>query len=487
MSTRFRPYYPIFTATALILHFFTNTHAQDYEATIEIRQEKPSVAHVTGRFLDAGSAHRNLSFVRNYAGFTNLGERVKDVELKRKDGNVVSYQTATPGEFVADAPFESWSYSIDLAPQKEPAAAAHVSWITTGTGLLMLGDILPLSRAAGASISAKVTISIPEGWQQLENRTERVIETKDVDSEVVPVGIGVKYRTVRVGGTAISVGTSGDWLFTNDELVGFSQQIYEQLTTTFGSKANDTAAVNVFRFPQNVAPGQWQAETRGNTVIIISSDMPFKTQSLQRMHEQLRHEMFHLWIPNGVNLSGDYAWFYEGFALYSSLKLALAQRRIRFEDFLDTLSRAQAIDSRQLNRLSLIDASTNRWNGSETYIYARGMIVAFLCDILLLNGSKAERSTDGLLREIFAKHKFPENRTDGTGAVLTILNARPELGPVIEKYIKGSNKFEWQAELDLAGLEFANGLRVQPKLNGKQKDLLDALGYNNWRRLSQNK
>jgi len=32
-----------------------------------------------------------------------------------------------------------------------------------------------------------------------------------------------------------------------------------------------------------------------------------------------------------------------------------------------------------------------------------------------------------------------------------------------------------------------NGLAVLPKLSGKQKDLLDALGYNNWRKLSPKK
>jgi hypothetical protein len=141
------------------------------------------------------------------------------------------------------------------------------------------------------------------------------------------------------------------------------RQVYTPLRVNFGTDAANEIFVNVLKFPQQVGFGQWQAETRGRNITIISSDMAFRTQSLQRLHEQLRHEMFHLWIPNGVNLEGNYDWFYEGFALYASLKMAVAMNRIRFGDFLDTLSRAQAIDARQSNRLSLIDASHERWSG----------------------------------------------------------------------------------------------------------------------------
>ena len=172
------------------------------------------------------------------------------------------------------------------------------------------------------------------------------------------------------------------------------------------------------KFPSRCSVGTWEADTRGSTITIVSSDMPFKTQSLQRLHEQLRHEIFHLWIPNGVNLSGNYDWFYEGFALYQSLKVGVAVNRIRFEDMLDTLSRAYNIDSMQSQKLSLIDASKNRWNGSNTQVYARGMLVAFLCDLALLEKSKGKLSTDDLLRDLYEAHRPTAPRQDGNAAVL---------------------------------------------------------------------
>jgi hypothetical protein len=481
MKTRFRTYYLIFSSFLLALHFFTNAAAQDLEAKVEIRGENPSIAAITGRF-PAFANNRNLSFQRSVAGFSELSDRIKNLKLFDASGKQIAYQ-AIAGEYVSDATFAAWSYSVDLAPRKEPAAAAHVSWIANGNGLLMLGDLLPFV-ADGRNVSGRVVIALPQGWRQLENRVNGTIDSDDIFSEVASVGTDVRYRTVHSNGTSVSICLAGNWLFTDDEIANFVQSIYAKTSEIFSSPAGKEVYINVFRFPQNIPHGQWQAETRGRSVTIVSSDMAFQTQSLQRLHEQLRHEILHLWIPNAVNLAGNYDWFYEGFALYSSLKLAVEQNQIRFEDMLDTLSRAYAIDSRQTKRISLIETSRSRWDGNETYLYARGMFAAFLCDIAMLGNSKSKRSINDLLREIYGKHKFPADRADGTEAVLAIMKTRPELGPIVDRYILGSSKFEVAAEIETVGLELSNGLRVKPKLNGKQKDLLDSMGYNNWRRLS---
>ena len=172
-------------------------------------------------------------------------------------------------------------------------------------------------------------------------------------------------------------------------------EIFINYQELFAAKPNQKTQIFLLRFPKDIKSGRWEAETRGANVVIISSDMPFKTHSVQRLHEQLRHEIFHLWLPNGVNLSGNYDWFYEGFALYASLRTALAMNQIRFEDFLDTLGRAHSIDTLQSRRVSLIEASKNRWNGANTQVYARGMLVAFLIDTALLQKSKGKTCAAG--------------------------------------------------------------------------------------------
>ena len=103
--------------------------------------------------------------------------------------------------------------------------------------------------------------------------------------------------------------------------------------------------------------------------------------------------MFHLWIPNGVNLTGNYDWFYEGFALYQSLKMGVAVEPDTGLTIIWIRFRGPTGSITGRKTLSLIDASKNRWNGNNnTQIYARGMLVAFLCDLAMLEASKGKRS-----------------------------------------------------------------------------------------------
>jgi hypothetical protein len=59
----------------------------------------------------------------------------------------------------------------------------------------------------------------------------------------------------------------------------------------------------------------------------------------------------------------------------------------------------------------------------------------------------------------------------------------------IDRNINGSGAIVWNNELAAAGIQTPDtaaktGLSLLPKLNGRQKVLLDKLGYNNWRKLS---
>jgi predicted metalloprotease with PDZ domain len=309
------------------------------------------------------------------------------------------------------------------------------------------------------------------------------------DDEAVAF-LGTGWRNRRIASLPeVDLMMSSQWLFSDEEAERMVSEVYKEYTKLFRQDPLSGARISLAKFPRDVKPGDWEAETRGNNVTIISSDMPFKTQSLQRLHEQLRHELFHLWIPNGVNLTGNYDWFYEGFALYQSLKLAVALNRIRFEDFLDTLSRAHTIDNAQSQRISLIQASTNRFGGSNTQVYARGMLVAFLTDLTMLERSKGKRSVEDLLKDLYVKHRKPTEPTDGNRAVTEMLKTRADAGSIVEKYIAGAQKIDWTNELGAVGIEDSDpgpltSLRVKEKLNGGQKAILDKLGYNNWRKLS---
>jgi hypothetical protein len=70
-----------------------------------------------------------------------------------------------------------------------------------------------------------------------------------------------------------------------------------------------------------------------------------------------------------------------------------------------------------------------------------------------------------------------------------MLKARGNATSIVDKYISGVEKIDWTNELALAGIEDSDpgpltNLRVKEKPKGGQKAMLDKLGYNNWRKLS---
>ncbi|MEP6900168.1 MAG: hypothetical protein ABJA66_00375 [Actinomycetota bacterium] len=451
-----------------------------------------SSTFIEGIFKDANSTKNvtNFSFLKSYANIENLDKRISEVNLLDKSGQKVNYKKLVDGGFLAESDFRAWNYKADLSVPKNVSAMAHVSWVSDEQGILMPGDLLP---EFGEKVSAKIIFDLPQDWRisSVENRlSENVFEVSDIEKAIFYIGKSWREKEIAVGDVKLNIIISGAWQVSDEEAIQTASDIFSFYERLFGAKSFENAQIFLGKFPLEVKPGRWEAETRGGSVTVLSSEMNFKTQSFQRLHEQLRHEIFHLWFPNGVNLSGNYDWFYEGFALYQSLKTALATNQIRFEDFLDTLGRAFSIDTLQSQRISLIEASKNRWNGANTQVYARGMLVAFLIDSALLQKSKGKNSLPDILREIYQKHRRPNPQQDGNTAILNILQSRAELQPIIDKYIKGAENIVWQTDLDKIGIEsatenFATKLKIKAKLNNRQKDLLDKLGYNNWRKNSE--
>ena len=491
MSTNFRPFWPVFAVFGLILQFFTFGSGQDIEATIKIDEKNPSVAVVEGRFLKSDRPNRrNLAFLREVAGARGLGERISVRSLTDRAGREIQFKKLMAGEYLADNDIVGWKYEILLTPQGMPSSLAHVSWLDPDNGLLMLDDLLPQV----GPVPAKLSFDIPDSWPVIT--TERLLSrgifaVRDIEKAVFIIA-KKDWRLMsqyHVQDHLIGLFVSGDWRFPTSDVGKMTGSIISGYSELFGVVPSFGSQIAIFRMPPNVPFDRWEAETRGSTVVIVSSDMPFETQSQQRLHEQLRHEMFHLWIPNGVNLSGNYDWFYEGFALYQSLKMGVASNRIRFDDLLDTLGRAITADRTHSNGISLIDTSKDRFGGSNSTVYARGMVVAFLCDLAMLDKSKGKRSVENLLREIYKKHHNSTVRTDGNDAVLAIFASYPELKPIVDRYIKAGDAIAADEYLRPAGIETntqnsVTSLRVLPKPDSRQKDLLDKLGYNTWRKLA---
>lgn len=467
------------------------TAAQDIEATITADLRGPVVS-ISGRTKSPLIERRHLAFERGAIGTDRLASRISDLRITNRAGQPVAFRKLMDGEFLADADFENWSYKVDLTPVGSRSTVVHASWFADGVGILMLRDLLPQY----SDVSAKITFLIPGDRLSTmplihsgEVKDGDSYKVEDVENAVFYVGDKWQPQTAVSAAPAL---LSGTWNFGAEDIAAMITEIVGHYTRVLGPlQKNREPFIAIGKFPGTVPHGNWEAETRGRNVTIISSDMPFRTQSLQRLHEQLRHELFHLWIPNSVKLTGNYDWFYEGFALYQSLKLAVAVNRIRFEDFLDTLSRAHTIDSAIPQKVSLIEASKSRLSGANTQTYARGMLIAFLCDVALLQESKGKRSVENALRTVYHNHRPPAGEVDGNEAIVALLKLNKAVVPIVDKYVSGVERIDWTGQLSAAGVEDRDpgpttALRVVDKPSGRQKTLLDRLGYNNWRRLSQN-
>lgn len=480
MSKILAPKFHVFAALVLILQFFTFAHAQDVEITIKV---KPGIAEVKGKFT--GDPQGRIWFLDTYGELSGLlTERLSPIYFYDKQGFLFTRKRLTPTDIVKTTNVGGFAYTANLKPSVSKFAAAHASWASETEALLMLDDLLPQLKGK----KAKITFELPVGWTvaSIENEVSPgVFVVENTEESVFYLG---KHLRV-INNERVKLILIGDnWLFADDEAAAMAGSLLNDYGKLFGPLKPANALVKIGRFAVPQPVGNWEADTRGKSVTIVSSDMPFKNQSIQRLHEQLRHELFHLWVPGRLNLSGRYDWFYEGFALYQSLKTGVAGNQIRFEDLLNTLSGARSIDERGETRISLVELSGERWTGGNTRVYARGMLAAFATDLAMLRASNGKRSVTDLIAAIVRKHSPPAAETDANTAILAEFRSRPELVAVVDKLITGSERFDFSDLLNAAGLEITKAgtsetIKPVAKPSGKQKEMLKRLGSENWRNL----
>lgn len=476
----------------LILQFVNKSQAQDVIATVSIDPSNPSRILVKGKNSDSYKPPNpeNFYFLRSFAGIDDLGTRVSSVVLYDTAENILAAKQLIPGEYVASGAYGSWHYSFDASPLNEVSAAAHTSWIYGSTGVLFLDDLLPQLGVGKNRPVIYLRLEIPSTWQVITNEApagpKNEFRVADAEKAVFLLARTDSVRQAKLSKPEVYL--SGEWQVSDVDAAGVAGEIFNYYEKLLGP-AGGNPKIYLLHFPKPVGADRWEADTRGSSTLIVSSEMPFRSQSLQRLHEQLRHEIFHLWVPNGLALTGNYDWFYEGFALYLALKQGVSVNRLRFDDFLDTLARAYTIENAQGSGLSLVQATNDRWRGANTRLYARGMLVAFLCDIAMLERSNGKSGVEKIVREIFERFGRTNELRDGNEAILSVMAGSKELSPVIERYVKGGDKLDWQKELAASGIisseeNYVTRLKVVEKPRGRQKEILDALGYNNWRRLA---
>jgi len=412
------------------------------------------------------------SFRNAYAGVLGIAERVN--EFQAQDAVVRKVVT---GEFQSDLKASKISYTVKLS---EPTAAdvSHFSWLVGDRGFLMLADLIPLEIH---SLSAEFLV--PDGWTveaSFPRDANGRYEVAEPEKAVFFVGRSLAKVSSNVDGMPLEVVLSGKWPFKERDALEPATSVMRNYLALTGFRLPGKSSIMIAPLPVSDRKTGWKAETRGSTVVLLINPNARFERPRGQLTIIFTHEVLHLWVPNSLNLEGDYDWFYEGFTLYTALRTALELKAIDFKEFLNTLARVYDSYRSRPDTLSLIDESERRWAGSGTQVYVKGMLVAFLYDLMIRKESGGQTTLADRYRDLFNGHVA--DRANGNEVIIALLALPPAVSHFTKSYVENNMQLELKQILSAYGLSLeaaAKGsqLRVGRELNEDQKRLLRSLGY----------
>jgi hypothetical protein len=453
--------------------------AQSMSARISVVSQTPPRIRVEAVRAEGT---KSWSFRNAYAGIIGLGERIENLSLSDARGVEIAARKLAPGEYEAERPATNASYELKLDPPRDTNDTAHVSWLTAVRGVLMPGDLLPLPAGR-----VKLILTLPDNWKvaTLEPRNEAgQYEIEDVEASVFFVGADLRTTKTSASGMDVTFATAGEWAFADKDVAGVVRDIIEKHTRVAGGAPRKNTLIVLAPFPQTADASRWSAETRGGTIFFLSGRSTSKAAGLASLCVPLVHEIFHLWVPHALALSGDYPWFYEGFTVYQSMRVSVDLGYLTFEEYLNSLARAydSYLAQRERDKYSLVEASARRWNDGAL-VYHKGMLVAALYDLTLRRDSRGKRSLEDVYRALFRERGTSVGRREGNAVVIAALNSVAGGSDFSKRYIESASPLDLDADLRAFGLKAERrGSRTQitvaDSISRVQRDLLRRMGYN---------
>lgn len=445
----------------------------------------------------AGPPRSQWSFRDVYARAIGLGSRIENFSAADAAGREVKLRKLAPGQFESDQKAAKVKYEVRLSPPF-PADSAFVSWLTVERGVLMLSDLLPLSLDTDAGRAAEVEFTLPAGWRvaSIESSSgANQFQVADLDRAVFAVGRSLRVSEANVAGLAFRLVADGVWAFGDADAIELASRVLRSHRETFRAMPFHQAQLILFPFPQATAANLWTAETRGANVTLLSGRVPSKIGALAQLSTPLTHELFHLWVPNGLALEGDYDWFYEGFTVYEAARTAVRLDLLTFPEFLTAMGRAYDgyLANPDHDRWSLIEASRHRWATGQSAVYSESMLMAFLYDLKLRSSSRGKQSIESIYPALMQKYgrNSQNSKADGNEAAISAIGQDDAARAFVRTYITQPARIDLVQELAPFGLQVETfGLRtrigVADSITKQQRDLLQQLGYNEVTRKRKN-
>ena len=220
MSKKRFTFTPALSVFALLVFLYNGSSGQDMNVNIELSTSRATLEGAYSKTAKRPDP-MNLAFRNDYAGVTDIAARISDLKLFDQNGGELPYKAFAPGEYVAEGPIAGWRYTVGLRPSASRYAAAHVSWATADTSVLMLNDLLPRPESAG---SARVTLDLPDGWRTFSPSGPTAgggFNITETDRSVLILGPGWRDYAVTAGAMPVRVLIAGKWQFRDEDAVAF--------------------------------------------------------------------------------------------------------------------------------------------------------------------------------------------------------------------------------------------------------------------------
>jgi hypothetical protein len=375
---------------------------------------------------------------------------------------------------------------VDVTEPARIENMSHISWLNRERGLLMPADLLPRPNNGNFS-SVRISLDVPTGWatsSNIERAGQNDFFTSEPDKVVFLIGPDLQEASTDLGSSMFRLTTSGKWPFSGSEALKTSRKILDEYSRVTGVKLKRDSNLMLVQFPENAGQERWSAEARGNAVVLLMGGGGSRKQRLTRLGILLSHELFHLWVPNSLALDGDYDWFFEGFTLYQALLTDVRLGLISFDGYVETIGRVYSsyLASSGADRLSLIEASERRWTTSPSLVYDKGMLVAFIYDLMIRSRTNCKTSLSDVYRELFRAHSTGQGNANET--IIRLLGERAGMEEFVKGHVEGRDKLDFISQFTRYGLEIQTSgarqrLMVGASLDKTQRELLVCLGYKN--------
>ena len=342
----------------------------------------------------------------------------------------------------------------------------------------MFADLLPSDIE-----SASAEFKLPPGWtvaSSIAPDANGRYEVSSPEKAVFFIGRSLRKTAKNVDGMALEIVLDGLWSFKDNDALNAATSVMKKYRGLTGFSLPGKSVIMIAPLPVAVGSTKWRAETRGSTVVLLMDPLAAIPNWKGQLGVIFTHEVLHLWVPNSLKLAGDYDWFFEGFTLYTALRTALELRIINFKEFLNTLARVYDSYLSYADNLSLIEASERRWTTPGSFVYDKGMLVAFLYDLMVRKESGGKTTLADRYRSLF--NGGVADDAQGNEVIIKLLGSSPAVSDFARSYIETGKELELEKVLPAYGLQLdstgaSSQLTVSRAVNAEQQRLLRSLGY----------